>query len=426
MPDRSNKTLEGWKEIAEHFRVSVRTVQQWESERGLPVQRMAGGRSRVWAEVAELDAWREKLAAAPPVVKAARPAWPAIAAGVAVVAAIAIGISAWHAGFEVADAIHDGRQIIAKDAKGRVLWTHRFSNPGPAQFGGPSNSKPVLVDLDGDGRTEVLAHNPTEPDLISDNGVFCFSSTGRILWRFQPGRTVRTAQGSFEPPYQVFKIEPFRSKAGGPWRIGVISVHHLYFPSQVAVLDERGKLLREYWHAGHLHDLAAEDLNRDGKPELYAVGLSNGYRNAVAIALDPEQMEGAGWEESEDYRFQSIQPGVELARWLTPRTPISKRLTKYNLNSRIHRTGDQIMVLGQEYHPLPALALCISFGAWLSVPKWEPCDSFTIGLQEAKARGLASIETVESETRSATGFRDVTSWRQETARSRMTARAPAQ
>lgn len=425
MPD-NQRTLEGWKEIAGHFRVSIRTVQQWEAERGLPVQRMAGGRGRVWAEVGELDAWRAKQVSPPPVALTARPVWVAIAAILVAAAAVVIGVAAWQGSSAAADAVHDGRQIVARDANGRVVWTHSFGNLRPAPFGATANPKPILVDLDGDGRVEVLAYNPSEPGSAAENGVFCFDSRGRILWRFQPGKAVRTTQGLFEPPYHVFKIEPFRSREGGPWRIGVISNHHLYFPSQVAVLDERGRLLREYWHAGHLHDLAAGDLDRDGKPELYAAGLSNGHRNAVAIALDPERMEGAGWEESDDYRFQSMRPGVEIVRWLTPRTQISKRLMKYNFNRSISRTGDQLLIVSLEYDYAPQLALCLTFGPRLSSPQWGPCDCFVSGLQQAKASGVADVENVESAMRGAVGFRDVTYLRQETARSRMSERPATQ
>lgn len=423
MPEK-NQTLEGWKDIAAHFRVSVRTVQQWEAERGLPVQRMAGARARVWAEVGALDAWRAKQMSPPPAVEAARPFWPSIAGVLVVVAGAVIGIAVWQGSPEVAHAVHDGRQVIARDANGRVLWTHRFASSRLARPGEAARPKPLLVDLDGDGRPEVLAPNPSEPDSVADNGVFCFDSRGRLRWRFQPGKAVRTAQGPFEPPYYVVKIKPFRSRESGPWRIGVISNHHLYFPSQVAVLDERGKLLGEYWHAGHLHDLAASDLDRDGKPELYATGLSNGCRNAVAIALDPERMEGAGWEESDDYRFQSMRPGVELARWLTPRTALSRRLTKYNYNSELELTGTQFLFVSREYHGLPQLALCLTFGPRLSAPQWAPCDCFVTGLQQAKAQGLATNETVESEARNATGFRDVT-WRHQEAARRRTTERPA-
>jgi len=50
--------LSGWKDIAKHLRKSVRTVQRYELELGLPIRRLAGkSRSSVVATAAELDAW---------------------------------------------------------------------------------------------------------------------------------------------------------------------------------------------------------------------------------------------------------------------------------------------------------------------------------------------------------------------------------
>ena len=51
-------TLNSWKEIAQFLGRSVRTVQRWEQELGLPVRRPAGhDRSAVVAVPSELKAW---------------------------------------------------------------------------------------------------------------------------------------------------------------------------------------------------------------------------------------------------------------------------------------------------------------------------------------------------------------------------------
>src|SRR5215467_6296547 len=58
---RSEEVLEGWKAIAEYLRLTERTVQRWEKDRGLPVRRFKGEspdeQSRVFAYKAEIDAW---------------------------------------------------------------------------------------------------------------------------------------------------------------------------------------------------------------------------------------------------------------------------------------------------------------------------------------------------------------------------------
>jgi phage terminase Nu1 subunit (DNA packaging protein) len=50
--------LNSWKEIAEYVGGSVRTVQRWEAERGLPVRRPSGRpRTAVLAIASEIDDW---------------------------------------------------------------------------------------------------------------------------------------------------------------------------------------------------------------------------------------------------------------------------------------------------------------------------------------------------------------------------------
>ncbi|MBI4904168.1 MAG: PD40 domain-containing protein [Acidobacteria bacterium] len=55
-----NDRLESWKEIAAYLNRNVRTVQRWEQARGLPVQRIPGGkRDLILARKSELDSWWE-------------------------------------------------------------------------------------------------------------------------------------------------------------------------------------------------------------------------------------------------------------------------------------------------------------------------------------------------------------------------------
>jgi hypothetical protein len=56
-PD-ANDRLDSWKEIASHFKRTVRTVQRWERHEGLPVHRHLHQRANsVYASKSELDEW---------------------------------------------------------------------------------------------------------------------------------------------------------------------------------------------------------------------------------------------------------------------------------------------------------------------------------------------------------------------------------
>lgn len=55
----TQERMDGWKEMAAHLGRSVRTVQRWEREAGLPVRRLVvGGKPQVFAYKEELDGWR--------------------------------------------------------------------------------------------------------------------------------------------------------------------------------------------------------------------------------------------------------------------------------------------------------------------------------------------------------------------------------
>jgi hypothetical protein len=421
MKEDGSRTLNGWKEVAAYLGASTRAAQMWERERALPVRRAAGTKGRVWAETRDLDRWREGLSAPLPAVPRRNPAWVVAAFGSVLTGVVLIGSAALYNPPQIAKAVRDGERLIAADLHGRVLWTHRF-NSQHERFAGFRFSNPVIADIDGDGQAEVLASNYAEANHLEDNGLFCFNASGSLKWHFQPGKSVRTDQGAFDPPYFVEKAVPFRVSPDGPRRIAVTSNHAVFFPSQVAVLDERGRLLREYWHAGHLHDIEVSDLNRDGKVELYTVGIANGHNNAVAVALDPQKLDGAGWEESGDYQFKSMRPGVEIARVLAPRTPLSRRITRYNTLAELDLLAGGVHTSTVEYEPLSELSLCLKFGPLLRDPQWGPCDIYRTGLERLRGQGIATTETVESEVRGTTGFRDVTWGHQETARSRMTER----
>ena len=49
--------LKTWKEIAAFLGRDERTAKRWEATRALPVRRMPGGRSTVYAETRELEDW---------------------------------------------------------------------------------------------------------------------------------------------------------------------------------------------------------------------------------------------------------------------------------------------------------------------------------------------------------------------------------
>jgi Tfp pilus assembly protein PilF len=62
-----NPRLDSWKEIAAYLDRDERTAKRWEKTRGLPIHRLPGGRSGVFAFAPEIDDWQRQGPALPPV-----------------------------------------------------------------------------------------------------------------------------------------------------------------------------------------------------------------------------------------------------------------------------------------------------------------------------------------------------------------------
>ena len=77
----------------------------------------------------------------------------------------------------------------------------------------------------------------------------------------------------------------------------VSASHHLYHPSQVALLSPQGKLLREYWHSGHLGAMMTAGLPGSDRDIRLPRRSGKWIRRGVLVALDPLNFDGASREE---------------------------------------------------------------------------------------------------------------------------------
>ena len=88
------RLLDSWKEIASYLGRSVRTVQMWEKNEGLPVHRhQHQNAGTVYAYASEIDAWRESRdpltsTGVGPVAPSFRTFWRGVAAAVTVMLAL--------------------------------------------------------------------------------------------------------------------------------------------------------------------------------------------------------------------------------------------------------------------------------------------------------------------------------------------------
>lgn len=333
-PGGRGRELQTWKEIGEYLSVTPRTAQAWEQERGLPVHRLPGGRGRVIAYTGEIDEWKRTV----PVPNGSAPSggerWGRIGVGVG----LAIGVVAaltWAyfsrpapGGFRV-----DGSTLVALDKGGKDLWRYPIPNQYHyLQHRASQEPQILLTDLDGDGRSEVLVNvEANEPSPDRNALLICLSPSGSELWRFSPGRHVRSPLDEFPLPYRIPDFAVIRTSPEAKTRIIVSSHHLILYANQVALLDAMtGRIEREYWHSGALQRLVVHDADADGLPEIYLGGIHNASKQAVLVVLDPKTMDGASVEGNPDYQLAGFAPGKEIARVYFPVSCHTRKLGQYN------------------------------------------------------------------------------------------------
>lgn len=333
--------LHSWKEIAEYLDVSVRTAQLWEKDRGLPVRRLPGGRGRVLALTNEIEDWKRSAAAppepepqpknapalAPPAPGRPRIRWALAAAGLSLVAVAAAAV-VLNRTPDLAEIQADGETLVARDRNGRIAWRRTYPGLNQHHYNNRSEARLTWVaDLDGDGEKEAILGVQTHAPHPSVFGVLCLDGRGQERWRFTPGRSVMLEGRRLEPPFVPVDLRLSPPDATGRRSVVVSSEHHMYSPTQVAVLDANGRLQGEYWHRGHLAWLALrEDPDRWW---IYAAGLSNGDARATAILLDPARLR------KEPEVVTDLPSTTAVGRLLLGKTCLNQAKSLYNKVLRI-------------------------------------------------------------------------------------------
>lgn len=370
-PNNGNDRLNGWKEIAAHLGKSVRTVQRWEHTLGLPVRRIStSGGEIIFALRSELDQWQldtpepettqedgvalptaENAAtshvpsqqSAPPAVEPAKPqlSWPRLAlsvVAVGLVLAFAVFLVRVHTRpVKICSYAVENDTLSVIDGQGRSVWEFKFPSP---MFIAAYTPRPVtdrrpafwVEDLDGDGYEEVLfVYTPLEEN--ADQRLYCFDHNGKVRWIFKAGKPVRTATEQFQDVYAISGFRVAATPEGK--RVLVAATQHPFYPSQLAVLDNHGKLVSEYWHSGHINFLRLADLDNDGKDEVLFTGVDNGFKAATLVVLDLDKISGASRELNPKYQILDMPVATERARILFPRSCINKLEYEYNFPTEL-------------------------------------------------------------------------------------------
>lgn len=331
--------LHGWKEIAAFAGKSVRTVQRWERDLGLPVRRLGPDREIIVALRSEVSEWLRQVSTdaltgdapsvpAPDPVQAPPPAVPGLQwlARLAALASVA-GLVVWLAGAwpqtgplpPPADWRVVADTLSVLDEKGRVIWT--YASPKPLDAGaytasrdGPSQAHKVrFVDLEGDGRVETLF---VEMEASSSGSrLIAFDSGGKPRFTWAPGR-VRFGTETYQGPWILIALHAARQR-DGTTSIWPVFAHRPWFPSVIAELGPDGRSRGEYWSGGYVIGVHTGSWN--GRDVVVAGGVNNELAAASVAVIDRQRFGGAAPALDPRYRCTSCGPATPDAFLVFPR-----------------------------------------------------------------------------------------------------------
>ena len=298
--------LNTWKQIAHYLGVSVREAQYREKHDGLPVRRLNGKKPRVWARQSDLDAWKiqaEQIVSPSQSTdvetKVTEQIEPEQARGLsrrslllgasAIVAAGSAVLSTRLLGRQptIASARVEENSVCALDLGGRVVWRHRFPEffrtDLEAKYAALARTthRMEIVDFSRDGQREIVfaAAFPREgaPD---DEELFCFSSSGKLLWNWRPEFEVKLGNERFQGPWLVSDMV-FAPIGSAPTLY--VSIHHwTWRPGLVVALRKDGAPQVSFVQSGHVYALHFVPDRSGGL--VLAAGINNEY-SAAALAV---------------------------------------------------------------------------------------------------------------------------------------------
>lgn len=354
-PTSERVRLSGWKAIASHLDVTVRTAQLWEAHHGLPVHRLSvGSRARVHAFSDELDAWLEAssetphegddAATEPPAARRSAARRPRLllpaSAGIAILAiVIALTGSMWGGGVPTT-CVQEAGTLTVLDAEGRKLFRRTFR-------GSPVTLQVLtcdVTDIDGDGEPEVLAGTTERGQELGTGRLHVFESAGDLRWTRRHGRSLRRGERRFDARFTGRWVRV--ATVGGRKRLVVGSVHNPFYPSEIRLLDpSTGETLDSYLHPGWLLTALVMNLDEDPDDELLVGGVNNpgdGFGVPIIAGLDLP-FSGPNGERRVQTIFGTSGPR-ELFYYVLPRTRLAD-LENSNLAIRMlgRRDGARVM-----------------------------------------------------------------------------------
>jgi hypothetical protein len=244
--------------------------------------------------------------------------------------------------------------LIAYNKAGQELWRRHFGfgyNYNERDANGPGtpplNHLLSTIDVDGDGKNEVITLCWGSLTGSMPKTIYCFDPEGNERWKYEIHRTIKFGTQLFSDDFHFSQMIVGDFDHDGAVEIVAVAHHSPDFPCVVVRLDARsGKLLSEYWHPGYLRALGNKDIDGDGIEEIFLGGVNNAYEMGALVVFDPRSMSGHA-PATARYIAQGVPKGSEKYYILFPRNDLSQvAVEKVGAVSEISFAADGLIRIG--------------------------------------------------------------------------------
>ena len=169
-----------------------------------------------------------------------------------------------------------GSHINAFSNDSEIVWTYMLDNDVVLNVEKKPIVKYEIVDIDSDGKKEIIAGIETTAEARKRYHVYCFSPNGELLWKKKVGRRTTWGEDNIkEDNFHLNSIIINDVNHDGFSEILIVSNHNLYFPAFLNVFAHDGEKIGEWLNWGRIFDINIHDLDRDGINEILVGGTLN-------------------------------------------------------------------------------------------------------------------------------------------------------
>jgi DNA-binding winged helix-turn-helix (wHTH) protein len=279
----------------------------------------------------------------PPAIHKHRNAFLGAALAATIVACLAITFAVRHGTTpdRLASIALHGNTLTATSDTGHPLWNYTFDTPLREDLTAPPLWRKQIVDLNHDGDKQVLVAVDYDIYLRGPHELFCFSSRGKLLWRYRPALAAEFRTKDLNGPWFISHL--IVVPEGKNTSIWLAINHSVWWPAFMVRLSSVGTPRVMFLSSGMITELFR--IQNAAGSFILASGVNNEYRTAslAAIAQDGAPATSPQSVNSPYECAHNCPPGKPYRYFLLPRSELGAfSEVPYNVAEYLHAREDGV------------------------------------------------------------------------------------